>query len=81
MLATMTRIAIRSGTRPPRIEAVGRARLEPKKPAHHRLPLPAVGLRPAAILQMINQPVGHLVGYHLNQKVDPILDIQHRIEA
>lgn len=81
MFATMTSIAIRGGTRPFGIEAVGRAWLEAKKPAHHCLPFPAVGARPPAILQMVNQPVGHLMGNHLDQKVDTILGIQHRVEA
>lgn len=81
MFTTTTSIAIWRRARPFDIEAVGRARLEAEKPAHHRLPLPAVRPSPPAIFQMMDQPVGHLVGYHLDQEVDPVLGIQHRVEA
>ncbi len=40
-----------------------------------------MGPRPRAIFQMMDQPVRHLVGYHLDEEIDPILGIQHRIEA
>lgn len=81
MLTTSTGIAMGSGARPSGIEAMGGARLEPKETTHHCLPFPAVRPCPSAILQVMNQPVGHLVRHHLDQKFDTILGIQHRVEA
>lgn len=81
MLATSTGIAIGGGARPSGIEAMGGARFETEEATHHHLPLPAVRPCPSTILQVMNQPVGHLVGYHLDQKLDTILGIQHRVEA
>lgn len=34
-----------------------------------------------AIFQVVNEPVSHLVGHHLDQEVEAVLGIEHRIEA
>ncbi len=63
------------------VEPMGHTGYETEERPHHGLPLAAMGTRPVAILEMMHQPVGHLVGDHLDQEGLAILVVQHRIEA
>lgn len=81
MFATAAHVAMRRRTGAAGIEAVGGTRLEPEQPTHHRLPLVTVGPCPPAIFQVVDQPVSHLVGHHIDQEVHAVLGIQHRVEA
>lgn len=63
------------------VEAMGGTRLEAEQAAHHRLPFAAMRAGEMAILEVMDQPVGHLVGHHLDQEGDTVLGVEHRIEA
>lgn len=55
--------------------------LHAEKATHHGLPFVAMGPRPVAVLQMMHQPVGHLMRHHLDQEGEAILLQEQRIEA
>ncbi len=74
-------ITIGGRTRSAGIEAMGGTGHQAEETTHHDLPFAAVGSRSVAVLEMMHQPVGHLVGNHLDQEGLAILVVQHRIEA
>ena len=81
VFTTVADVAVGRGAGPPRIEGVGHPGYETEKLVHHRTPLVAMGARPVAIAEMAHQPVGHLMGYHLDQVSVAVFPIEHRVEA
>ncbi len=73
---TMRRRASRAG-----IEAMCHAWLETVQARHNATPFAAVWLHATAILEVMNQPVRHLVGNHIDEEGLAILAEQNRVEA
>lgn len=81
MFPAATTVAVGRRTGTPGVETVSRPGLQAEEVTHHGLPLPAMGTRSMAILQVMYQPVGHLVGHHLDQEGKTVLLQQYPIEA
>ena len=60
---------------------MGHARLKAIETRHDAAPLVAMRLDPLAILEVMHQPMGHLVGNHVDEEGLAILAEQDRIEA
>lgn len=63
------------------VEPMGDVGHETEELAHHGLPFVAMGARPEAILEMMYQPVSHLMRNHLDQEGLAILVEQNQVEA
>jgi len=81
MLLAPAAVTIWRGTRASGVEAVRGPGRHAEQAAHHGLPLVTMWPCPMAVLQMVHQPVGHLVRHHLDQEGEAILLQQQRIEA
>lgn len=81
MLPTGAAIAMRSGAGSLRVEAMGDPGFEAEQATHHRAPFMAMGTGEMAVFQMMDQPVSHFVGHHLDQKGQAVLAVEHRVEA
>lgn len=81
MFAAIAAVAIRRRADSADVETMRGARLEAKETSHHRLPLAAMGTGSMSLLDVIHQPVRHLVRYHLDHEGQAILLEQHRVEA
>lgn len=60
---------------------MGYARLEAVQASHDATPLMTMWLNATTILEMVDQPVRHFVGNHLDEEGLAIFAEQHRIEA
>lgn len=74
-------IAVRRGACTADVEAMRDVGLAGKQPAHHRLPLTAMGPCTRPVVEVLDQPVGHLVGHHLGQEGLAVLGVEARVEA
>lgn len=81
MFLAAAAIAVRRRARTLGIETMSGPWLHAEEATHHGLPLVAMGARLVAILQVMHQPVGHLVRHHLDQKGEAVLLQEQRIEA
>ena len=75
VVTTATAIAIWRRACAAHVEAVGDVWLTGEQPAHHGLPLAAMGAGARPILKMMDQPVGHLMRDYLGQEGMAVLGI------